>query len=45
MTDTDLSTFPGIDRISHGGYVDFVDGVPIYGEGWFTIFNRPSNKH
>jgi hypothetical protein len=32
-------------RITDGGYVDFADGVPIYGEGWFTIYNRPSNKH
>ena len=32
-------------RISDGGYVDFVDGVPIYGEGGFTIYNTPSNKH
>ena len=32
-------------RISEGGYVDFVSGVPTYGEGWFTIYNRPSNKH
>ena len=32
-------------RNTEGGYVDFIDGVPIYGEGWFTIYNRPSNKH
>ena len=28
-----------------GGYVDSVDGMPIYGEGCFTIFDRPSNNH
>ena len=32
-------------RITDGGYVDFVGGLPFYGEGWFTIYNRPSNKH
>ena len=32
-------------RISDGGYVNFDDGVPIDGEGWFTIYNTPSNKH
>ena len=32
-------------RISDGGYVDFPGGVPSYGEGWFTIYNKPSNKH
>jgi hypothetical protein len=32
-------------RIADGGYVDFVGGFPSYGEGWFTIYNRPSNKH
>lgn len=30
-------------RITDGGWVDFT-GLP-YGEGWFTIYNRPSNKH
>ena len=30
-------------RITDGGWVDFV-GVP-YGQGLFTIYNRPSNKH
>ena len=32
-------------RITDGGYVEFVDGWPTYGKGWFTIYNRPSNKH
>lgn len=32
-------------RITDGGYVDFVGGLPTYGEGWFTIYNTPSNKH
>jgi hypothetical protein len=36
-------------RITDGGYVDFIPGteppVPLYGEGWFTIYDRPSNKH
>jgi len=32
-------------RITDGGYVDFPGGVPSYGEGWFTIYNTPSNKH
>jgi len=32
-------------RITDGGWVDFVGGAPSYGEGWFTIYNRPSNKH
>ena len=32
-------------RIADGGYVNFVGGVPNDGEGWFTIYNRPSNKH
>jgi len=32
-------------RIGDGGYVNFVDEIPIDGEGWFTIYNRPSNKH
>lgn len=31
-------------RITDGGYVDLCDGIPC-GEGWFTIYNRPSNKH
>jgi hypothetical protein len=30
-------------RITDGGWVDFT-GLP-YGEGWFTIYNKPSNKH
>ncbi len=32
-------------RTTDGGYVDFVGGFPSYGEGYFTIYNRPSNKH
>ena len=32
-------------RITDGGWVDYVSGLPSYGEGWFTIYNRPSNKH
>lgn len=32
-------------RIADGGYVRFASGFPSYGEGWFTIFNTPSNKH
>jgi hypothetical protein len=32
-------------RTTDGGYVDFVGGYPSYGEGYFTIYNRPSNKH
>lgn len=30
-------------RTTDGGYVDF-EGLP-YGEGYFNIYNRPSNKH
>lgn len=33
-------------RITDGGWVDFdPDGVPLYGEGSFVIYDRPSNKH
>ena len=32
-------------RITDGGWVEFVGGFPFYGEGWFTIYNRPSNRH
>ena len=33
-------------RYTDGGYVEFDDsGFPSFGEGWFTIYNRPSNKH
>ena len=32
-------------RTNDGGYVDFVGGLPSYGEGWFTILDRPANKH
>jgi len=33
-------------RITDGGYVEFDDsGLLSYGEGWFTIYNTPSNKH
>ena len=32
-------------RIADGGYVNIVDGMLSDGEGWFTIYNRPSNKH
>lgn len=36
-------------RTNDGGYVEFIPGtnppVPLYGEGWFTILNRPSHKH
>ena len=33
-------------RYADGGYVDFLPGgFPCCGEGWFTIYNRPSNKH
>ena len=32
-------------RTNDGGYVEFDGGLLSYGEGWFTIFNRPSNKH
>jgi hypothetical protein len=32
-------------RTNDGGYVDFSGGLPSYGEGWFTIYNKPSNKH
>jgi len=32
-------------RITDGGWVEFVGGFPYYGEGLFTIYNTPSNKH
>ena len=33
-------------RVTDGGYVDFYpNGFPCCGEGWFTIYNKPSNKH
>jgi hypothetical protein len=32
-------------RITDGGYVDYAGDLPSYGEGWFTIYDRPSNKH
>ena len=32
-------------RITDGGYVEFVGGFPLYGEGPFVIYNTPSNKH
>jgi len=32
-------------RITDGGWVEFVDGLLSYGEGPFTIYNTPSNKH
>ena len=32
-------------RTTDGGYVELDGGVLSYGEGWFTILNRPSNKH
>ena len=33
-------------RYTDGGYVEFDDsGLLSHGEGWFTIYNRPSNKH
>jgi hypothetical protein len=33
-------------RYTDGGYVDFYpNNFPCCGEGWFTIYNRPSNKH
>jgi hypothetical protein len=34
-------------RITDGGWVEFDThtGFPIYGEGSFVIYNRPSNKH
>ena len=34
-------------RITDGGWVEFdaSTGFPIYGEGTFVIYNRPSNKH
>jgi hypothetical protein len=33
-------------RTNDGGYVEFdAAGNLSYGEGWFTILNRPSNKH
>ena len=31
-------------RITDGGWVDF-EAIPWYGEGYFVIYNRPSNKH
>ena len=36
-------------RINDGGSIDYIligdEPVPHYGEGWFTIYNKPSNKH
>jgi hypothetical protein len=32
-------------RYTDGGYVEFEGGFPSEGEGWFTIYNKPSNKH
>jgi len=34
-------------RITDGGWVEFdaATGFPVYGEGPFVIYNRPSNKH
>ena len=33
-------------RYTDGGYVELDDtGLLSYGEGWFTIYDRPSNKH
>ena len=32
-------------RYTDGGHVEFEDGLLSYGEGWFTILNRPSHKH
>ena len=32
-------------RTGDGGYVDLVGGLLSYGEGSFTIYNTPSNKH
>jgi hypothetical protein len=33
-------------RITDGGNVElYPNGFPCCGEGWFTIYDRPSNKH
>jgi len=32
-------------RYTDGGYVELEGGLLSYGEGWFTIYDRPSNKH
>jgi hypothetical protein len=32
-------------RITDGGNVEVSGGFPCCGEGWFKIYNRPSNKH
>jgi len=32
-------------RIADGGWVRFAGDLPSYGEGTFTIYNTPSNKH
>ena len=33
-------------RYTDGGYVELDDsGLLSHGEGWFTIYSRPSNKH
>ena len=33
-------------RYTDGGYIEFDDGGLLSGgEGWFTIYDRPSNKH
>ena len=32
-------------RMTDGGWVEFVGGLPSYGEGPFVIYNTPSNKH
>jgi hypothetical protein len=32
-------------RTTDGGYVEFDGGLLSYGEGFFNILNRPSNKH
>lgn len=33
-------------RITDGGWVEFdAGGLPLYGEGPFVIYDRPSNKH
>ena len=32
-------------RTTDGCLVQFIGGVPSYGEGPFTIYNRPSNRH
>jgi len=43
-TRTDYSGWFGR-RITDGGWVDF-DAIPSwYGEGYFVIYNKPSNKH